>query len=750
MSFHIPLRTSSMNAPTSDMLSARNDQGDMRSRRMSKAQKILGTTSIALDNEYHRPPDKRTSRRPSFLNAPEITPKSFDTENILPLPHLRVRASSPLLGQEYRATNDPPPALQHSKKLHQSGSSSALFSHYRSRELPADLNPSFGTVARENGQTMDIIGQHSNDKTSPSFERPKGSTKDSRRKSRPPRIDLSLLFPKPQSATPPLLSPTRLMSSPSPISVTSEHSTAKAAKQGNRSPGRKLTKVPPLPRVSTRLENSHQTINGVLNSPGSPVTKSPQWVEPSTERIVQTSEMDLALEKKHDTQLTPRSNDRVRYSLLNFSSRSREQLRQGDSKSTESAPLSGKSTVSSQTTVRNMPSHHTVGDRGKETYLSAKASSGPKPQAMASLPPSSQSNLRANARKSPMVSKKSSKSALKTSDLNKSSVLCLSSSEDEDEEEDLFKPAEKVRRAQRDSVATYGESDAEICTAAAAQATKGTLRSVERPPSSSTRSSRPIPRTAKVRREPSAATTASTTAKPSSLNSQSRRSSGVPTILEPDFFHNDPIFRQMRNSTISQNTPSQSIVSHKEINRRSRLVAVTRQEEHLLEAVRQRKGKITPSLFQEALEPDRHSVISGPSRDSFYCSDTSFLRLSPGFPPPGTARTPHGASSDSEHKTTNSGASPRVSLAYSESLPSPATSGTSPLTPTLPIHRFSPLPSQKPPPRQPPPPVPEVRRQHSRRRTDSSEAIVLSSPTETSKGSNDFPIWALGWNNDRW
>ncbi|BAE57610.1 unnamed protein product [Aspergillus oryzae RIB40] len=196
-------------------------------------------------------------------------------------------------------------------------------------------------------------------------------------------------------------------------------------------------------------------------------------------------------------------------------------------------------------------------------------------------------------------------------------------------------------------------------------------------------------------------------------------------------------------------------------NRRSRVIAVTRQEEHLLEAMRQRKGKITPSLFHEAryqdsLEPDRNSMLSVPSRDSFYGSDISFLRLSPGLPP-NMLRKDQGANnfdkdgsisqgtaSDAEQKTTNSSASPRVSLIYSESLPSPATSGASPLTPTLPIHRFSPLPSQKPPPRNPPPAIPSVQRRHSRRRTDSSEAIVLGD-SEERKETDDFPIWALGW-----
>jgi hypothetical protein len=190
-------------------------------------------------------------------------------------------------------------------------------------------------------------------------------------------------------------------------------------------------------------------------------------------------------------------------------------------------------------------------------------------------------------------------------------------------------------------------------------------------------------------------------------------------------------------------------------------MTVTQQEEHLLEAMRHRKGKVTPSLFREPRpngpDPEQQSMLSVPSRDSFYSADMSFLRLSTGVPPLPTdqsaansdnALSPQGASSDAERKTDNSAASPRASLVYSESLPSPTTSGASPMTPTLPIHRFSPLPSNKPPPSHPPPAVPQDQRRHSRRRTDSSEAIVLDEADED-KEQEEFPIWAFGLDNGR-
>lgn len=233
-------------------------------------------------------------------------------------------------------------------------------------------------------------------------------------------------------------------------------------------------------------------------------------------------------------------------------------------------------------------------------------------------------------------------------------------------------------------------------------------------------------------------------------------------------------------------------MSAKEIRRRSRVIAVTRQEEDLLEAMRLRKGKVTRSLFNESRysqhtdhshplptsnplpkithnlndnhasgpDPDQGSMLFAQSRDSLNSTDVSFLCLSASIPSPsrtdeGAAHTDkdglpssQGTASDAEQKTINSYASPRTSLVYSES--SPSTSATSPLTPTLPIHRFSTLSTQSQPPSHPPPAVPSNdQRRHSRRRTDSSEAIVLGEETDDTKENDEFPIWALGWSNDQ-
>ncbi|KAL2814834.1 hypothetical protein BDW59DRAFT_167026 [Aspergillus cavernicola] len=717
-SFHVPLRISSVNATTSDTHSGSNSRRDQQSRSAHKAQRILGTTDIAIDHDYHNRPEKRTSRRASFLNAPEIFHKHTTADGNIHSSNVRVRASSPLLGHEYRDTaNSTSPLLELSRKLHLSGSSSALYSRYTSRVSPAASTTS---LPRESDATPD-------GGLNPAFKQPKGPMKDSKRKTRPPRIDLSLLFPKPQTTAPPLLSPHRMVSSPSAISEVSEITTTKVRKPEPRLAGKKLTKAAPPPRVSSRPEIGHHNVNGLMGSSVTRNSAGPAWVNPSNERTVRTSEMDLALEKDLDGLPTPRSTERARYSPRNFSLRSRDQPQKSDSKS-----MSSRDSVhSSQRTLREAPSNKSLQNR----------STGSAPLRFVTL------------NKRPTMSKKSSKSTLKNSDLNNSSVLCLSSSEDEADDEEPFRSQLKLGKTKRDSVSTYGDFEAEICTAAAAQATRGTLKSVERPSSSNTQSSRSSSKFLQPQRDSSVSQARQTST--ATGNTQPRRSSGIPSIREPDFLHSDPMFDQIKTPS---RTPS---LSQKEIKRRSRLMAVTRQEERLLEAMRQRQGKITPSIFNESVEPDRRSVVSGSARDSFYCSDTSFLRLSPGIPSPGVARAlqskantalnPRGGTrSESDETPTNSFPSPRASLISSRSLPSPATSRSSPLTPTLPIHRFSPLPSQKPPPRRPPPPVPNLQRQHSRRRTDSSDAIALDNTADDRKvrESTEYPVWALGWNNE--
>ncbi|KAJ6149032.1 hypothetical protein N7471_000231 [Penicillium samsonianum] len=735
---HVPLRTSSRKPAQHDPM---NTQEQSRTdRRTSKAQRFFGT-DISLPTEHGGWQEPPNVRRPSFVkpnNAPKQStgfvpfPRSSDN-NLIPDQNLRVRASSPLLGHDYRSQEAAPPLPKPSKKVHHSGSSSTLFSYFSSKESTKSIK---STKSSKNQGLQPRVRHELGSEPQVTYTQAQDPPKESKRKMRPPKIDLSVLFPKPRNPPPQtLLSPHRMVNSPSPVSTvvpdTSFNKIERMTGGTSNSTTRRYVDPPP-PRRSSITKNDPPK-HGVDNSdlPSIAESKNNEWLEQSLERTVGTSEIDLALDRYAG-----------RRSLLSRSSMyttSREQLHPEQQRPQEPRESSRRA---------HSPS------RPKETYLSP--ASCPDPRRGRGLS-TSQESWKTNESKSKSekssLTKKSSKSTLKNKDLRNTSMLCLSSSSEDEDDEDQTPTTESKRnmnKPRRDSVATYDEYEPQVYTASTAQATTATaVRRFDRTLSTSTRGSRqtekslpvPVARPRKVSQTSNGKASQTT-----GRTTQTHRSSGVPTIP-------DEILAQFPQQ------PLRSPAELKELNRRSRVIAVTRQEQDLLEAMRIRKGKVTPSLFN-AHGADRRSLASGPPRDSFCGSDTSFLRLSNVFPP-FDVRSEKGATqykdgtpsqssgSDSERKPRTAVFSSRASGEYSESLPSPSTSGASPLTPTLPIHRFSPLPSPKPPPRGPPPAIPEDQKQHTRRRTDSSEAILLDDGGEP-KRNNGLPLWSFDfdWNQE--
>lgn len=750
-SFVIPARTSSINAQTDHHSASKKN-----SNSSLKAQKILGTAE--LPPTHHRWPkmDRESASKQSATRSGHSTrteernghlqPPFNPTENAS-APNLRVRASSPLLGQSYRDRGPSFSSFQsQTKHVHQTESASALHEHYDSKETSTthyNRTPALTTAGSDvRGHTSEKPTEH---EPAVGNKTPKTPTKESKRKGRPPRIDLSLLFPKPKASAVPLLSPQRMVDSPSPVSAGSESSIGRSKRSDKfYSFGARLSKTPPRSSGSGKVKLA--TVRQLDPIPPLPTAKHTDWFDSPVEKSINFSGGDLTVEihareepaaetthtahTTHTTHTTHRGRDdrpKHRFSTM---------------------PPSRPSKSSERTTKR-MSSHSSLTVRSGETHLSPKPVNN-----LSSAIKSSLENWQAEGHVassagttgSGAMSKKSSKSMLTNTDLYNSSVLCLSSSEDEEEDEDVVQPKSAADRNLRGSVATYGENEPEICMASTIQAAKApTLTRIQKQSSSSREPHQPR-RNASVRRNPSV----SSYGKSSRL---SRPPSGIPTISEPD------IEEREEEAPVKRSARSQSN------NRRSRIIAVTRQEEFLLEAIRQRRGKVTPSLFHEASyasrDGDRNSTLSVQPRDSTYNSDMSFLRLSPGIPAyPEVSSSAdraaadteqegsvsHSTSSDTEQRTDNSAMSPRASLIYSDTLPSPSTSRASPLTPTLPIHRFSPPPLH-PPPSYALPPVPEShsQRRHSRRRTDSSEAIIVKEGN-TSKQEEEFPIWALGWN----
>lgn len=746
---HVPLRTSSRNPRATKM--DHDESAGYSARKTSKAQRILGTDAPipghgGWDSSQQNPPKPQNPCQ-SSPQTPDSTSRRqntgfvpFPAGDLAPPQNLRVRASSPLLGHDYQSQDPVPPLPKPSKRIHPSGSSSTLFSYFSSKD-----NGSKSKLPGSHGFQPRVYNELAAD-PQVSFQS-RAAPKESKRKLRPPRIDLSLLFPKPRNPAPSLLSPQRMTNSPCPASpvstVVSDYSSKKLDRAGSIStPQRHQETVPCAPAAQAQREPLKHAVDrsDLLSIPESKDNEWPEHRNP-LERTVGTSEIDIALD-----QYTGR---RSTFSRSSVYTTSREQLRGEQQRPLEKKASSRRSQSPSKPHSRNRFNSSTETaqlDASSQRKLSAPEESRRKDSA------------RPRGGKS-SVSRKSSKSTLKNRDLQNSSVLCLSSSEDEEEEQQTqsSEPPQSAKRF-RESVATYGDYEPQIYTASTAQAaTAQMLRRIDRAPSTSSHGSNRTfasqPRTQSSRHVPTPSTSSAGNASyMTRRTTKSRRSSGIPAISEPDILDKFP------------QQPLRTPHELQEMNRRSRVIAVTRQEQHLLEAMRQRKGKITPSIFNAnpPYETDRASVLSGPSRDSFCGSDTSFLRLSAMFPPI-QGRSDQGAThmerkappsqisvSDTEQKAGNSSSSPQFSSHYSESLPSPATSGTSPLTPTLPTHRFSPLPSPKPPPRGPPPAIPEDQKQHARRRTDSSEAIMLNESGDVPR-KHDFPLWAFDfdWNNDR-
>ncbi|OJD21655.1 hypothetical protein ACJ73_07004 [Blastomyces percursus] len=312
------------------------------------------------------------------------------------------------------------------------------------------------------------------------------------------------------------------------------------------------------------------------------------------------------------------------------------------------------------------------------------------------------------------LSRKSSKITLNKSDLNESSVLCLSSSEDEADEEEMevHKPAQQ--RVIRDSIATFDEGAAEIFTAKTVSASRGSA----------------VPRVRNTSLAPQRISRGHSTS--SKVRTPSYRpSNGIPTISEPD---SPPQFRSSTSpSPVASTTANPNLSpfdfqlhvpgtqnSIKAMNRRSRVIAVTRQEEELLEVIRQHGGSMPPnfplidlpspgtsffnpmpstsstattSAFRKSPSPSTDRSTSS-QHGSGSIGDTSFLALSPGLPPTsgkvaGSISAARSDSSRSHHALSvsdsggdhHSNPSPRVSLVHPDTYPSPSTSWTSPRTP---------------------------------------------------------------------
>lgn len=436
-----------------------------------------------------------------------------------------------------------------------------------------------------------------------------------------------------------------------------------------------------------------------------------------------------------------------------------------------------------------------------------------------------------------VASRRSNGSALSGADLKMESMLSLSSSSDEDEYESdaksdaKSKPSPSQKVSIRNSILSAFDSDADIGTATAihrksiiSTASGHSLRTQASDPpttpipavpsamkkmpqrrgpgirSSSLRSTEGYNRRSRdpkqrISSHPEEVLAAKTFSERGSMISQRDKRSTIGSKMsdECDIVYVSTGSDQITAAFPLPNAEIARRESVKTSNRRSRIMSVTRQEESLLEAMRQKRAMMRENTIRETPNPitlhsqnhtttiPEHSYPTYPTTSHIpYTSSESSTATVPGLVPDVHLYSEDGTG------TELSNASTRASLVLSgpESLvsdefPSPSTTNktwptapsSSPMTPTtttMPPHtrptrhnsKKSPVMNaalQSPPPISPPSDATRSR-SHSRRRTDSSTALdfeneVVKVPAATApvkqvgrakKESVDdsFPVWA--------
>ncbi|KAI2085625.1 hypothetical protein LOZ36_003859 [Ophidiomyces ophidiicola] len=691
---------------------------------------------------------------------------------------------------QHRPPSPPPPAQVYRRSHAALSSLNASSDPLRSSEPPAaHESPAShkASSASDHSANGNFPPATQHQQLQQEYESPGHKThrKSFRFKHRPSMIDLSKLFPRPRDTAPPMLSPHRLTASPSPVSFLSESSHSKLNRLDRLLSGNRLTKVP---RAKDAAEIYQKKRRDHEDWARSHHVETPDFYQ--QQQLLQAEPLvgpTLSQRRKYDGwrdptkyrhkagpdwfdgpagQVSDDDNEsatggveaqdtvpamlaalqeatRPKHGSLGSMSRSKKASRLSRNSSRSVQASSNGSTIKPSSTVQDPASRSAY--RGsamlEESLAEWELNHGP----------TFYGNGINSGNKTVDISKKNSRLSLNVANLNEASVLCLSSSEDEADDDGEDATSSYVNRSVlRDSIITFDENT-EICTA---QAVETRLR---RPPKR-VPASHPVQNRATRSAAPSSYDRSTTSSVRSFNLSQSgslRHSRYIPSISEPP---NSPLpsTPNREKPFPTSRPPSGRQQTGSSINRRSRYIAVTRQEEHLLETIRRNKGSIPPSLALDG-NYEREGRHTRPS--SMYATDVSFLKLSRSETPrkvlkfnadTGTfSDVGSRAVSDAGDLATDSGNSPRTSLVHSDNFPSPSTGLVSPLTPTLP-----------PPPHclSPGKPVRHARfpraalqddMPRSRSRTGSGSAIVFDSEAAAGKDadSEDLPIWALGWNS---
>jgi hypothetical protein len=539
-------------------------------QKLSKAQKVLGATGVDLNIDSPNRDDSRSWR--SFSTRPASSGMSvaisestqdddlsitsnggtFDIESGA---QLQGKASSTLLGRRYQdeAATD---ASSVRWKLHTERSSSTLRSYYDRQNTPLSVSQqtsasSVRDLALRKGHppvTQDprspLLEMDCFETEAPSYDifRSEKSQSSQSSKKKPARLDLTKLFPKPKGGGGPILGEEHLTRSPSAISLVSTDS--------RRSDGsRKLTKSDPRNQKAAHSTQNHDRL------------------QPTSAHKIKPNRLSDLYE---DRESMPSSSSRPQLATVRAQFEKSPQIR----------PFSS--------------------DRGSELSRMRDLESQQSPitedqwtRAGLASPSWDTRSFISTSSRNTTGSRHTNASVISSADLRNNSVLSMSSSdEDSDEEMNISISASRIQRVKKPGNPAAAKVSGSS-TSIGARSPKGHSTKPIKIPRTQDRNFLTIPL------PPLAGSRISGPWNPPS-NRQSQgsapsRQGGTPPTPE------SPVTPGIQSRPGLQDFP---VIT----GRNSRLMAVTKQEEALLEALRQKRARMKESIIAE------HEIGKSPPR----------------------------------------------------------------------------------------------------------------------------------------
>ncbi|KAF2866939.1 hypothetical protein BDV95DRAFT_191400 [Massariosphaeria phaeospora] len=440
--------TSMPSVPSIPQRSPRYDE----SSSYSKAERLLGTAGMPFQSSARQSP---VPPSPGYMTI-TVSEASFGSDytdkaetavedggGLHPpkRPTMSTRPSSNILGSSYnadgrRGSN----SSSISKLLLPRNSNSTMRSHYDPQSSPLSISQQTSESAvrdmalRKGKPPVTSPSEDDIHASSPLSPHLAAEMKAQNRKSKPPRLDLSKLFPKPkangsQQDAGALLSPNKLVNSPIAMSTTSEYFP--------RPMTREPTPTPNGQAKLTRTAMRQQTSSMQPPKPASPV------------RLYERDMYDSA---KIHVRRPPRG---IKHWFDGFDEDSDEIPEEGETKIHAPKPVNAKGSSLAPTRLIHNAETPQKSSRSHQPISGSKGQQYPHTGSLLRQKLNSPSQISTQSQTS-LVSTKTKESAFSKSNLQDSSVLSMSSSEDE--EEDVARaPRKHIIRHSIDMNEDHGE-----------------------------------------------------------------------------------------------------------------------------------------------------------------------------------------------------------------------------------------------------------------------------------------------------